>query len=125
MSAQVLPFSGRADGADDASELFDEVAHLFSRRPVSEAMAHLVQGLHGLRRSLSAGAWSAVKSDWMQHPLARIVHQDPLTSRSYRKLRGYPGDATLLDLIHGEACVAVDIAAATDLGRAIHACTSR
>jgi SAM-dependent methyltransferase len=125
MSAQVLPFSGRADGADDASELFDEVAYLFSQRPVSEAMARLVQGLHGLRRSLGAGTWRAVKSDWMQHPLARIVHQDPLTSWSYRKPCGYPGDATLLDLIQGEACVAADIAGATELGRAIHACTSR
>jgi len=125
MSAQVLPFSGHADGADDASELFDEVVHQFSLRPVSEAMARLVQGLHGLRRSLGADAWRAVKSDWMQHPLARILHQDPLTSWSYRRPRGYPGDATLLDLIDGEACVAADIAAATELGRAILACTRR
>jgi SAM-dependent methyltransferase len=125
MSAQVLPFSGRADGADDASELFDEVVHQFSQRPVPEAMTRLVQGLHGLRRNLNADAWRTVKSDWMQHPLARIVHQDPLTSWSYRKPRGYPGDARLLDFIDGEACVAADIAAATELGRAIHACTSR
>jgi SAM-dependent methyltransferase len=125
MSAQVLPFSGRVDGADHASELFDEVADLFAQRSASEAMARLVQGLHGLRRSLSAGEWRTVKSDWMQHPLARIVHQDPLTSWSYRKPRGYPGDATLLDFVDGEAGVAADIAAATELGRAIHACTSR
>ena len=125
MSAQVLPFSGRADGADDASELFDEVVHQFSERSVSDAMTRLVQGLHGMRRNLGAGAWRAVKSDWMQHPLARIVHQDPLTSWSYRKPRGYPGDERLLDFIDGEACVAADIAAATELGRAIHACTSR
>jgi SAM-dependent methyltransferase len=125
LSAQLLSFSGRADGADAASELFDKVVHEISKRSVPEAMARLVQGLHGLRRSLSADAWRVVKSDWMQHPLARIVHQDPLTSWSYRKPRGYPGDATLLDLIHGEARVAADIAAATELGRAVHACTSR
>ncbi|WP_407159360.1 methyltransferase domain-containing protein [Bradyrhizobium sp. STM 3557] len=125
MSAQVLPFLGRPDGADDASELFDEVMDLFSQRTASEAMTRLVQGLHGLRRTLSAGAWRAVKSDWMQHPLARIVHQDPLTSWSYRKPRGYPGDARLLDFVDGGPCVAADIAAATELGRAIYACTSR
>lgn len=125
MSAQVLPFSSRADGAGDASDLFDEAVHLFSRRPASEAMARLVQGLHRLRRDLDTAAWEAVKSDWMQHPLARIVHQDPLTSWAYRKPRGYPCDATLLDLVRGEACVAPDIAAATELGRAIYACTSR
>jgi SAM-dependent methyltransferase len=125
MGAQVLPFSGRVDGVDRASELFDEVVDLFARRSASEAMARLVQGLHGLRRSLGADAWRAVKCDWMQHPLARIVHQDPLTSWSYRKPRGYAGDATMIDLVDGEACVAADIAAATELGRAIHACTSR
>ncbi len=125
MSAQVLPFASCADGIDDASDLFDEAIDLFAHRPAAEAMARLVQGLQGLRRNLDATAWQAVKSNWMHHPLARIIHQDPLTSWAYRKPRGYPCDARLLDFIHGEACVAPEIAAATELGRAIYACTSR
>jgi SAM-dependent methyltransferase len=125
MIAQVLPFPDGVDAADDACDLFSEVTQMFAEQRILEAMTRLVQGLHGLRRRLSPHAWAIAKTDWMQHPLARIVHQDPLTSRAYRKPRGYPGDAALIDFIHGEAGVAADIAAASELGRAIHAVTGR
>jgi SAM-dependent methyltransferase len=125
MVAQVLPFSDHTDGADDAGDLFTEVMRIFAEERVPEAMTRLVQGLHGMRRRLSPHAWALVKNDWMQHPLARIIHQDPLTSRSYHKPRGYPGDAELLDFIHDEPDVGADAAIASELGRAIHAVTSR
>jgi SAM-dependent methyltransferase len=125
MIAQVLPFPDGLESVDDACDLFGEVTQMFADQQVPEAMTRLVQGLHGLRRRLSPHEWAMAKTDWMQHPLARIVHEDPLTSRAYRKPRGYPCDAGLIDFIHGEAGVAADIAAASELGRAIHAATSR
>lgn len=126
MSAQVLPlFEPPAHGNDAAGRLFDEVRALFAARSAAEAMSQLIQGLHELRRKLPAADWQSVKADWMQHPLACLVHQDPLTSWSYRRPRGYPGDAHLIDFICGEASAAADLAAASELGRAIHAVTSQ
>jgi hypothetical protein len=61
----------------------------------------------------------------MHHPVAKLVHQDPFTSWSYRKPRGYPGDARLLDFIYGEANVAPDISSASSLGRQIYSFTSQ
>jgi SAM-dependent methyltransferase len=65
------------------------------------------------------------KMAWRHHPLARIVHQDPFTSWCYRKVRGYPGDARLLDFAYGAASVANDIARASVVGREIYGCSSQ
>ncbi|WP_198026437.1 class I SAM-dependent methyltransferase [Bradyrhizobium sp. ARR65] len=97
---------------------------MFSTAPAANAMSCLVSGLCDLRERLDADKWRLLRSEWMHHPLARVVHQDPLTSWSYRKPRGYPGDARLLDFIYGEANIAAHVSSATRLGREIYGFTS-
>lgn len=126
MSARVLPFrDGIEERVDDAGDLFGEVTRTFAEQRIPEAMTRLVHGLHRLRRRSSQQMWAMVKNDWMQHPLARIVHQDPLTSRCYRRPPGSPADSALIGFVHGEADAVADIAAASALGRAINVVTAR
>ncbi|MGE5156555.1 MAG: class I SAM-dependent methyltransferase [Gemmatimonas sp.] len=124
MDAQVGPYSQLRDRYEDALELLDDVLAMFSAQPVEPAMSRLVSGLCEVKSKLDPADWRAFRSDWMHHPLARIVHQDPLTSWAYRKPWGYPGDARLLDFIYREPCIAADLSAASELGRAIYAFTS-
>lgn len=37
----------------------------------------------------------------LRHPITRILHQDPFSLRSWRKPRGYAGDAPLIDYLYG------------------------
>lgn len=124
MDAQLGPYSQLRDRYDDALDLLDEVLVMFSTEPVEKAMSRLVSGLCEVKRNLDAGDWRSFRSDWMHHPLARIVHQDPLTSWAYRRPWGYPGDARLLDFIFREASIADDLSSASELGRAIYGFTS-
>jgi extracellular factor (EF) 3-hydroxypalmitic acid methyl ester biosynthesis protein len=59
-----------------------------------------------LRRSLSAEDWRTVFSGVIrQHPLFDLIHEEPFTSRAFRKPRGYAGDAPMLDLVYGEGAL--------------------
>jgi SAM-dependent methyltransferase len=40
------------------------------------------------------------REDLIEHPLAGLIHQDPLTWHAFSRPRGYPGDAELLDHIY-------------------------
>ncbi len=124
MDAQLRPYSQLRDRYDDALDLLDEVLVMFSTEPVETAMSRLVSGLCEVKEKLDTADWRLFRSDWMHHPLARIVHQDPLTSWAYRKPWGYPGDARLLDFIFREASTADDLSSASELGRAIYDFTS-
>lgn len=124
MDAQLGPYSQLRDRYDDALDLLDEVCVMFSTEPAEKAMSRLVSGLCEVKRNLDAGDWRSFRSDWMHHPLARIVHQDPLTSWAYRKPWAYPGDAKLLDFIYREASIADDLSRASELGGAIYGFTS-
>jgi SAM-dependent methyltransferase len=118
------PLASPADhgGTCDHGLLFlDEVQNLFASHSATFAMGRLGSGLHQLKRRLNSLEWTMFKMAWRHHPIARIVHQDPFTSWSYRKVRGYPGDARLLDFIYGAASVADDVARASVVGREIHA----
>lgn len=68
------------------------------------ALEGLRKFLLAYRDTLGAEPWRKFARDvFPSHPLVRLVHQSPFSSRSYSKPRGYPGDAVLLDLIYGEA----------------------
>ena len=119
-----MPLASPADRGgtcDHGLLLLDEVQNLFASHSATFAMGQLRSGLHQLKRRLNSFEWGMFKMAWRHHPVARIVHQDPFTSWSYRKVRGYPGDARLLDFIYGAASVANHIAQASVVGREIHA----
>src|SRR4051794_29103960 len=90
---------------DDALSLLDEAHDLFATGSVDSAMSHIVEGLHLAKRLLPSGEWALFRANFMHHPVTRIIHQDPFTAWSYRKPRGYAGDAWLLDFIYQSANV--------------------
>jgi hypothetical protein len=116
---QAAPFVRHFETCDDGLSLLDEAFTLLCEDDFSSAMAHLVGGLHCLKK-LPRSEWTLFKANWAHHPAARLVLQDPFTAWSYRKPRGYPGDAQLLDFIYGSDNIRCDLAAASDCGRAIY-----
>ncbi|MDA9773695.1 class I SAM-dependent methyltransferase [Saprospiraceae bacterium] len=44
---------------------------------------------------------SEIKQQCVEHPIAKLIFQDPCTYRSYSKPNGYAGDANLIDYLYG------------------------
>lgn len=80
--------------------------------------------LHELRNSVEVDVWRAIIPLIQSHPVAQFFMQDPLTKWSYDRPRGYSGDAHLLDLIYRHPKTADQVAAASELGKAIFEFTS-
>lgn len=76
--------------------------------------------MYGLR--LKKQEWK--KEEWryfcdylsVSHPVRKVVHQDPITFRSFSKPRGYAGDAVLLDYLYGEPAVNGSVKENTEIG---------
>jgi SAM-dependent methyltransferase len=83
----------------------------------------LIGQLHKMREKLDPGVWRALLPIAQHHPVAAFFHQDPFTRWSFRKPRGYSGDAQLLDFIYGHPSVEGDIANATPVGKALYSYT--
>ena len=92
---------------------------------VDQAVDYLFRTLHEMRSRSKPSVWQHIVPLAQNHPVAAYLHQDPFTSWSFEKPRGYSGDAQLLDFIYGHPSVAPLVAAATPLGRAIYDYTSR
>jgi hypothetical protein len=122
IAPEIAPSARHFDTCDDGLSLLDETFGMLSDGDVAPAMEQLVLGLHRLR-SLPRSEWTLFKANWAHHPVARVILQDPFTAWSYRKPRGYPGDAQLLDYIYGADNIHGDVAAATACGRAIYGYT--
>jgi hypothetical protein len=85
----------------------------------------LAHGLDELLEALRARCeeepetWPEYARACLNHPVCRLLHQDPFTYRAFSKPRGYAGDAVMMDYIYGLGEAGQAIAAATPLGRAI------
>jgi hypothetical protein len=73
------------------------------------------------RREDPSEAWPEFARACLDHPLRRLLHQDPFTYRAFSKPRGYAGDAVMMDYIYGLGEAATAARGATPLGRAIFA----
>jgi hypothetical protein len=120
-------FAGNGEGqsCDDGLLLLDEVCELFAARATIPAMSRLVEGLRRQRNAVALDQWAWFQNNWARHPIATFVHQDPLTHWSYRKPRGYPGDAQLLDFIYKSDNIHSEIDSATECGREIYQYTTQ
>lgn len=65
-------------------------------------MNTFVDALDAFRRGLSTAAWRQYVEAVAAHPVRTLIHEEPFTHRAYRKPRGYPGDAALLDLVYAD-----------------------
>ena len=97
--------------------LLDESYQLLLCGQVDSGMRLLVGGLGELRRTAGLEEWKAIyQPEALSHPVRNLVWQDPFTAHSYKKPRGYAGDAALLDYIYGHVPPPADT---TALGREI------
>lgn len=79
--------------------------------------------LHNLRRKLHPTLWQELVPIAQNHPVLEFFHEDPFMRWSFRKPRGYSGDARLLDFIYGHPDVAEELANASPTGRALYGYT--
>ena len=86
---------------ESCREVLDQVQELLEGGQVALGMDLLMARLSLIRQESGLEFWEALGSDVVGHPVGRLIWQDPFTSHSFRKPRGYPGDAELLDYIYG------------------------
>jgi len=89
-----------------AMGVLDESYKLLSSGQIGVGLDVLMGGLSELRSAADPEEWdSFCRSAVIDHPLGSIIWQDPFTAHSFKKPRGYPGDAQLLDYIYGKSPV--------------------
>ncbi len=66
-----------------------------------QAMDELFVTLRLRKLDCDEEEWVQQIRSFRQHPLCKLLHEDPFTFRAYSKPRGYAGDAELLDFIYG------------------------
>src|SRR5919206_4118907 len=91
----------------DGTRFLDDMYTKLQRpTPTLEAIHELFTGLTDIRRVSSPAAWAQfAQSDCRRHPVRHLIHQDPISRRSFLKPRGYAGDAVILDFLYEEASV--------------------
>ena len=109
-----------------ARTLLDEVAGKLAVGSVDTAMDQLMGGLDQLRRAWSWTEWRHFATVIArEHPLFRLIQEDPCTRRAFEKPRGYPGDAALLDYIYDGVNATARLPATTSrLGRRLFSYTT-
>jgi len=80
--------------------LLNDTQEILSKGNVSEAMPLLFSGLREIHINSNVDEWKELAEYCINHPLRDLIHENPLTSRSFHKPRGYSGDAVLLDMIY-------------------------
>jgi extracellular factor (EF) 3-hydroxypalmitic acid methyl ester biosynthesis protein len=95
-----------------------DVAHDDLQGGCTNRLDTLVEQLDAARRSLPRDDWrTTVEQTIRQHPITRLMHEEPFTRRAFDKPRGYAGDAPMLDLVYGEGPSPDRL---TPLGRRLH-----
>jgi len=90
---------------------------------VARGFGLLCAGLQRIRSVLEPDEWDRyIRDVCLEHPVAALLYQDPLTFRAYHKPRGYPGDAVTIDYIYGFTEGKVGLAMASDIGNRLYAC---
>jgi len=83
-----------------------------------EGYTHLVSQLDKLTRDLPQSTIdTTIREECLQHPLAKVFLQEPITKHSYQKPRGYSGDAVLIDYLYGLKAYPASI---SYVGRELH-----
>jgi hypothetical protein len=111
----------------DTAVLDEALRRLQVGESVSPTIDALFHDLYSVYQTATPEAWRTFAVETCRkHPLMALVHQDPFTSRAYRKPRGYAGDAVMLDFIYGpeDGLRLPDLDEATGLGRQICAYTA-
>jgi extracellular factor (EF) 3-hydroxypalmitic acid methyl ester biosynthesis protein len=104
----------------DCAELLDATyTMLAGGDEVADAVWRLCYGLSSIRAQASEAEWKSVIKCCREHPLLPILHQDPYAARAFRKPRGYPGDAAVIDYLYRASPTREERLNLTPLGLAI------
>jgi hypothetical protein len=69
---------------------------------IEQELLITLYGLDNLRRTLPAYEWKTFcKTQTTNHPLHKLLLNDPYTRRAFEKPRGYAEDAVMLDYLYG------------------------
>jgi extracellular factor (EF) 3-hydroxypalmitic acid methyl ester biosynthesis protein len=110
----------RESSGRSCSSLLDEVREdLISVASVSDVLWKLIAGLQILRSECRPEEWRRCVELCEKHPIRELLHQDPYTSRSYNRPRGYPGDAVLIDYLYFTQPLDCERADVSELGMLI------
>jgi hypothetical protein len=90
------------------------------RGRIAAGLEDLINDL-SVRREDAPEEWPKFARACVDHPLRRLLHQDPFTYRAFSKPRGYAGDAVMMDYIYGLGEASTAARGATPLGRTIFA----
>lgn len=126
------PANSPREPSGDLDDLAAELSHILDMvlfflnggRDVDHLVELLVLQLHELRADCAPETWRALVPMARAHPIHQMLMADPFTRRSFLKPRGYSGDGVLLDLIYRHPAVQGEVAASSQLGKDIYACTS-
>jgi SAM-dependent methyltransferase len=93
----------------------EQAYQLMAGGEITQGMQTLFASLARTRAVLEEPEWKRFCEDCRRHPIRELVHQDPITERSFTKPRGYSGDAVLMDMMYGRRTRHME--AATPLGQ--------
>ena len=101
--------------------ILDESYHYLEHpETVTQGMDLLFDGLYTKRSENNREFWQHFcENVCHNHPIQSLLHQDPLTLRSFSKPRGYSGDAVLLDFIYRHPAQEDELEKASPIGRAV------
>lgn len=112
--ARLRCYATRAVGL---AELLDEAHAAFkTRADVADAVWRLCCGLWSIREQASKAQWKAIVTRCREHSLLPVLHEDPYSARAFRKPRGYPGDAGVIDYLYRTSPSAEERQSLTPLG---------
>jgi len=94
-----------AGTVEELDALLDRTARTLEREPrevqrISATLDELVATLQTHKILGTEAEWREVVARCRQHPVTKLLHEDPFTERAFAKPRGYPGDAELMDFIY-------------------------
>lgn len=90
------------DSPASTTELLDWVYDQLTADPARsrEALAALSHALCHAHGRQDETQWKQTIDQCREHRVRKVIHEDPLTLRTFAQPRGYAGDAELLDIIY-------------------------
>lgn len=99
-------------------DFLDQSYQMLLEGRVFPGISHLSASLRYVRDTSNADDWNQFcLEECPCHPIHHLLQQDPFTNHSFRRPRGYAGDAELMDIIYQRMPISSDT---PTLGRSVY-----